>query len=421
MGYEADEAVKIGNAVARITIKRMLQVMARGGAILVENPLLSFFWWLPEVLTIIGMPGMVLVRMDDCMFGEPYRKARLWLTNIENLTCGGEVCNHDLPHPEALDGGKRNRQTATYPYGVVATIVEIIAANWDGSKPLGSDNSQIAADALLNESDELDDVKELYQKTGRKNVEMTRSGQTEYAEGCTKKDMTAIMGPVLSKSKGAVPSGTTDEIEEEPAEAKAGEVPLVRHARKGREVANNPADYERKNILYMQRSDPDFKDIVEILEWSPSPEGPQTEEVLDEARFQFKDALAKTGVAHSEANKRADAAKKEMKMYELDDVLYRLVQQTDGFERRVVVPAGDVKSFTNLGRRFKLSYRRRLLLHYHDGEMEGTHPGVEETVAKIAQTFWWPTLKKDVVKWVRTCAVCTLVKPQPCLTASERS
>ena len=46
-GDEADESVKIGNAVARITIRRMLQVMARGGAILVENPLLSFFWWLP--------------------------------------------------------------------------------------------------------------------------------------------------------------------------------------------------------------------------------------------------------------------------------------------------------------------------------------------------------------------------------------
>ena len=171
------------------------------------------------------MPGMYLVRMDDCMYGEPYRKARLWLTNIENLTCGGEVCNHDLPHPEALDGGKRNRQTATYPYGVVATIVEIIAANWDGSKPLGTDNSQIAADALLDEPMDMDDLKELYQKTGRKNVEVTRSGQTEYAEGCTKKDIAATMGPALPSAPPCatcVSGGDVDEDEGEPAEAEAG-------------------------------------------------------------------------------------------------------------------------------------------------------------------------------------------------------
>ena len=138
-------------------------------------------------------------------------------------------------------------------------------------------------------------------------------------------------------------------VEEEPAEGDAGGVvPLVRHSRKGREIANNPADFERKHILYLQRLDPDFKDIVEICEWSPSPEGPQEEEALDEARLQFKETLKKNGVSHSEANKRADAAKKEMKMYELDEVLYRMVQQngSGGYERRVVVPQGDVKSFT---------------------------------------------------------------------------
>ena len=291
--------MKIGNAVARITIKRMLQVMARGGAILVENPLLSFFWWLPEVLTIIGMPGMFLVRMDDCMFGEPYRKARLWLTNIENLTCAGEVCNHDLPHPEALDGGKRNRQTATYPYGVVATIVEVIAANWDGSSALGSVNSQITAEAFLDDSMDMSGQKELYQKKGRQNVADTRSGHTEYAEGCTKKDIAATKGPALlpgprrigpGAAEAATPCATGEAEGGENGDEKEPEetIPLVRHVRKGREIANNPADYERKNILYMQRLDPDFKDIVEICEWSPNPEGSQAEEVLEEARSSSK-------------------------------------------------------------------------------------------------------------------------------------
>ena len=420
-GDEADESVKKGNAVARITIVRMLQVMAKGGAILVENPLLSFFWWLPEVLTIIGMPGMFLIRMDDCMFGEPYRKARLWLTNIENLTCAGAVCNHDLPHPEALDGGRRNRQTATYPYGVVATIVEVIAANWDGQTALGSEESRLAAEAFVDDSMVEEELKELYRDKGRKNVADVRSGHSEYAEGCTKKDIAATKGPAVPPEPTSEPEGTAEAGPDEGVKEEA--VSLSRRKMKGRDFAKNPADFEKKNIFYLQKLDPDFKDIIEMCEWTPSPEGPQADEALEEARKRFKETLTKNGVAHAEANKRAEAARKEMKMYELEEVLYRMVQQPGdgGYERRVVVPKGDLKSFTNLGRKFKLTYRRRLLLHYHDGEMEGTHPGVEETTAKIAQKFWWPTLKKDVVKWVRSCAVCTLVKPQPCLTAAERS
>ena len=87
---------------------------------------------------------------------------------------------------------------------------------------------------------DVDDLEKLYQKTGRKNVEMTRSGHTEYAEGCTKKDIAATMGPALptsSPSKIAVPGGAVGEDERGSAEEKPEAVPLVWHKRKGREVA----------------------------------------------------------------------------------------------------------------------------------------------------------------------------------------
>ena len=196
-GNELDPEIKKGNAVARITIKRVLQAIAAKAAIIVENPMLSFFWWLPEVLALIGMPGMFLVRMDDCMFGEPYRKARLWLTNIENLSTNGTVCNHEGPHREALYGGSQTRQTATYPYGLVAELVETIAANFVDSPSgyLGTDNSQIAAGIMLDETvTGKEEVQAQYQNKCLDHVGKTRSGKVEYVEGCAKEEPTSTTG-----------------------------------------------------------------------------------------------------------------------------------------------------------------------------------------------------------------------------------
>ena len=40
---------------------------------------------------------------------------------------------------------------------------------------------------------------------------------------------------------------------------------------------------------------------------------------------------------------------------------------------------------------------------------------------KLSELVWWPTLYHDVERWVSTCAVCKLTKPQKALTAEMRS
>ena len=90
---------------------------------------------------------------------------------------------------------------------MVATIVEIIAANWEGSdERLGTETSQIAADALLGESmDNLDDIKELYKKTGLKNVGILHAvAKLGTPKGVPRR----TMGPALSRDEPA-PLGAT--------------------------------------------------------------------------------------------------------------------------------------------------------------------------------------------------------------------
>ena len=43
-------------------------------------------WEVFEMLGLIGAPGWVLVRIDQCTsVGTPYQKPQLWLTNMEAL------------------------------------------------------------------------------------------------------------------------------------------------------------------------------------------------------------------------------------------------------------------------------------------------------------------------------------------------
>ena len=108
-------------------------------------------------------------------------------------------------------------------------------------------------------------------------------------------------------------------------------------------------------------------------------------------------------------HKRAEAAVAAMKHYELDELLYRMVFNSTGERvRRVVVPNGGLRSFLYNGRRYRLTMRRTLLLLYHDSESMGGHPSAKETLAKLADAFWWPTLEHDERRWCMTCHICRM-------------
>ena len=87
-----------------------------------------------------------------------------------------------------------------------------------------------------------------------------------------------------------------------------------------------------------------------------------------------------------------------MDHYELDDLLYRLVldPNTNTVGRRVVIPDGGLRAFHFNGRRYRLTPRKTLLLLHHDSESIGGHPSIQDTLAKISDIFWWPTMEYDV-------------------------
>jgi Integrase zinc binding domain/RNase H-like domain found in reverse transcriptase len=49
---------------------------------------------------------------------------------------------------------------------------------------------------------------------------------------------------------------------------------------------------------------------------------------------------------------------------------------------------------------------KRTILHtYHDSVMAG-HPGVWKTYTSLLRSYWWPTLKTDVERYIQGCAKC---------------
>ena len=62
-----------------------------------------------------------------------------------------------------------------------------------------------------------------------------------------------------------------------------------------------------------------------------------------------------------------------------------------------------------------------MLLYFHGSETSGAHSSRDDTVQKLSELVWWPTLYHDVERWVSTCSVCKLTQPQKALTAEMRS
>ena len=57
------------------------------------------------------------------------------------------------------------------------------------------------------------------------------------------------------------------------------------------------------------------------------------------------------------------------------------------------------------------SLKRGVISLYHDSPMGG-HPGISNTTWAIARDFWWPSMKKDVTKYIKGCTECQANKNQ---------
>ena len=70
-GDETNPEVNYANRLVYMTLKRALQVLSVGAHVLIENPLMSYFWLFDEVKKLLGCLGMCLVRIDQCTVGTP--------------------------------------------------------------------------------------------------------------------------------------------------------------------------------------------------------------------------------------------------------------------------------------------------------------------------------------------------------------
>jgi hypothetical protein len=56
------------------------------------------------------------------------------------------------------------------------------------------------------------------------------------------------------------------------------------------------------------------------------------------------------------------------------------------------------------------SLQESIIREVHDSPHEGAHTGWEKTLAKLRDRFYWPSMRQDVIQYVRTCDPCQKVK-----------
>ena len=56
------------------------------------------------------------------------------------------------------------------------------------------------------------------------------------------------------------------------------------------------------------------------------------------------------------------------------------------------------------------SERAKIIWEAHYSRVVG-HFGVEKTVAVLQNYFYWPNLRQDVGKYIRSCTACAIAKP----------
>jgi len=56
--------------------------------------------------------------------------------------------------------------------------------------------------------------------------------------------------------------------------------------------------------------------------------------------------------------------------------------------------------------------REEIMREFHSGALEG-HLGVDKTVSKIKERFYWPEMFQEVDQWIHTCPSCATRKSAP--------
>ena len=130
--------VSEGNEFAKFVAKVCAACLRRSIPFWVENPVASFLWWIPEVVSISRSPGVGFWTVDFCAFGTPWRKRTRFLTT----TClAGQktLCPGCLAHQILRGRSKQHKKSWTrvaepYPKGL-SLVVAMALSGASGDRP----------------------------------------------------------------------------------------------------------------------------------------------------------------------------------------------------------------------------------------------------------------------------------------------
>ena len=113
----------------------------------------------------------------------------------------------------------------------------------------------------------------------------------------------------------------------------------------------------------------------------------------DESLDRLRSAQAKSELATSAKPATGDVAQDNGVVRGADGLLWHVSADK---RRRLFLPTAD--------------FRQLALVEAHDVPSAG-HLGHQRTYERLDRYYWWPTIKKDVREYCRTCAVCLATKP----------
>ena len=409
-GAADDADCQYYNEMAKIMIKRIILLLSKGAMVTVEQPLLSYLYILDEFAELAGFPGLYLFRQDDCMYGTAYRKSRGWLTSCASMTrAAAKICEHAGPHPEWVRGSS-SRKSATYPKELVIALVKGVIHELELTGSLTDATAKESAQLYIARRDQRINKKKRsalqdWLERGRKKVYSIRHGAL-------------VAGAVenLADEFAKLPPGIVGDDSDE----RGGAVPDALGSEKSLENCSR-VQFERAELRRLQRADHEFRDIIAAAEVAIDMERTGRDVTSDILQAEVKKRISDS--SDKNRAKRAAAAVADLAAYQLkDELLHRQVwhdaERSHGL--RMVVPEGGRRAFIFNGRKYALTLRKSLLLLYHDSSTMGAHSSAPDTFAKLARDVWWPTLERDTLRWVKTCAVCRITKPQTGMPAEAR-
>ena len=412
-GNVTDSKTCYYNNLALFALSLGLGLIEQNCLVSFESPVFSLMWRLPDFKAFLGLKGIHVVRCDYCQHGTPYQRVGLFVGNNPHLAWLASVCNHVGRHPERLTT-PHTRRASPYPRSLCFAFCEaLLGAYQDSSKvsvakealPLSgltrcgrisdcSSRPHISKDGAFNLC-----------PVGERRLSQVQSGSPIAWHDLEVDNRVSHKRQLVADTPDA--HSILDVLTKDPG---------VEQALAG--VAG--VGFERLELSRLLCVDNDFCDIVivrEVLQ-TASDFNP------DELFLKIKQLIIQTfKVEKREAARRAALAIRQAGEFLFDGILFRWVynETEQAYGLRAVIPAGGLRSFWYNGRKYRLTLRKSLLLLYHNSELMGGHSSREDTLGKLKAKVWWPSLAEDVRKWVRTCSVCKLTKPQRGLTAEQRT